>query len=94
MQTIRPIICCGCHATRKGLPLIEKHHPLGDANDPATVPLRRSTHRFFTDRQNDWPPGVLDNLSRSPQVRAVALRCALVDLTAFFADRLGLQHAA
>lgn len=94
MQSIQPVICCDCHAIRNGRPLIENHHPMGAANDPAAVPLRRSTHRFFTDRQNDWPPGVLDNLSHSPEVRAVALRCALVDLTAYFVDRLGLQDAA
>ena len=61
MQTPEPPICCDCSARRRALPTFEKHHPLGAANDPLTIPLRLSTHRFFSDRQYDWPVGVIDN---------------------------------
>jgi hypothetical protein len=85
VQTADPPICCDCEARRSGLPTFEEHHPLGKANDPLTIPLRLSTHRFFTDHQYDWPPGVLDNPTASESARAAALRYAVVDLTAYFA---------
>jgi hypothetical protein len=94
MQTIAPPICCDCAARRSGLPTFEDHHPLGAANNPLTIPLRLSTHRFFSDRQYDWPVGVIDNPTGSGSARRAALRYALTDLTAYFAIRTGCRHAA
>jgi len=94
MQTMAPPICCDCEARRSGLRGFEDHHPLGAANDPLTIPLRLSTHRFFSDRQYDWPVGVIDNATGSDSVRGVALRYALTDLTAYFVIRTGCRHAA
>jgi hypothetical protein len=94
VQTSDPPICCDCEARRSGLPGFEDHHPLGKVNDPWTIPLRLSTHRFFTDRQYDWPAGVLDNPTGSEPVRGAALRVALTDLTAYFAARMDYRRAA
>ena len=94
VQTSEPPICCDCEASRSGRLAIEEHHPLGAANDPLAVPLRLSVHRFFSDRQYDWPPSVLDNPKCTESARAQALRCALTDLTAYFALRVGCRHAA
>jgi hypothetical protein len=94
MQTSEPPICCDCAARRSGQATVQDHHPLGAANDPLTIPLRLSTHRFFSDRQYDWPVGVIDNPGGSESVRRVALRYALTDLTAYFAIRTGWRHAA
>ena len=94
LQTSDPAICCDCEARRLGATMIEDHHPLGEANDRLTIPLRLSTHRFFTDRQYDWDQGALDNPTGSWAVRAVALRYAVTDFTAYFAIRAGCRHAA
>jgi hypothetical protein len=87
------MLCCDCDAALAGSTPIELHHPLGEANDPATISLRLSTHRFFSDRQHDWPDATLTSPRACPKLRRAAALRALADINAYFAQVVVLPKA-
>lgn len=89
----RPLLCADCHASARGRSVIEAQHPLGIANDPATVPLRASTHRYFTARQHGWNQDTLKNPRGCRRLRDAAALLALADINAFLVDRIALPKA-
>ena len=68
------------------LPGIELHHPLGRANDRAAIPLDLATHRWFSDRQWDWPQRTLKNPAHCPRLRRAAALRAWLDIGRYFAE--------
>lgn len=89
----RPLLCADCHALTRRRSSVEGQHPLGIANDPATIPLRASTHRYFTARQHGWDQDTLKNPPGCLRLREAAALLALVDINAFFVDRIALPKA-
>ena len=89
----KPVLCSDCFALAQGTSPIEAHHPLGEANDPAKMALRSSTHRFFTDRQRDWDPLTLEHKGSCETLWRAAALHALADVTAFLVERIVLPRA-
>jgi hypothetical protein len=59
-------VCYECLSIRQGKATTEAHHPLGQANDPATVETLGNLHRALSDSQVDWPEEVRCNVHRNP----------------------------
>jgi Zn ribbon nucleic-acid-binding protein len=90
----KPVRCVDCHAKRRRQKRTQDHHPLGRANNPdETFPVRLSTHRFLTDRQEDWPTETLTNPAGCPIVRKAAALRAFVDNLAFLEKYVLLPRA-
>jgi hypothetical protein len=93
LRETSPLLCVDCDALAQGLAWFELHHPIGDANDPATIALRPSTHRYFTERQRGWHSVTLSNPRGSARLRQAAALRALADIHAFVCDRVALPIA-
>jgi hypothetical protein len=89
----RPQLCLDCLAVAQHRSPIEQHHPLGRANDPATIPLRASVHRFFSDRQIDWGAQTLENVTGCGRLRRAAGLRVLTDINAYFVETIALPKA-
>jgi len=60
------VVCIQCVLRRDGSSPIQRHHPAGASNDPATLPTPGNGHAFVTDAQRDWPLDTLRNPRESP----------------------------
>jgi hypothetical protein len=90
----KPLRCADCDTKRRGRKWTEDHHPSGEANNPdETFPVRLSTHRFFTDRQEDWPTETLTNPAGCPIIREASMLRAFLDNLAFFEERVLFPRA-
>jgi hypothetical protein len=65
-QKQRVILCYECAQATDRKATAERHHPLGQANDPSTVGAIGNLHRDLSDRQLDWPEEVRKNEHRNP----------------------------
>lgn len=72
-------ICGHGLAVAQGRSPIEQHHPLGRANDRATVTVDVNEHDRLSDRQRDWPTDTLRNPRHSQHRRRAAMLRAVVD---------------
>jgi hypothetical protein len=59
---------------------MENHHPLGKANDEATVPVPGNLHLLLSDAQSDWPREVRYNTERDPLLWLAGLCRSLHDI--------------
>ena len=84
----KPRVCADCGPVGGPKPSRQEHHPFGDANDPVTFSFRPSSHRFFTDRQEDWPTETLTNPDGCPTLRRAAALRSFGDTIAFLEERV------
>ena len=73
---VHPEILCREHlADRQARTWVEEHHPQGQHNDPAAVPVPANDHGALSERQELWPRDTLRNPDGSPLLCvAAALR--------------------
>ncbi len=62
------VLCYECRCSEAGRATVEDHHVMGKANDPATIPVPGNAHRWLSDAQLDWPPGLRQNSERDPLI--------------------------
>jgi hypothetical protein len=65
--------CASCKRKKSGQSIFDRHHPAGEANHPATVPVWVNDHRaWLSDAQYDWPDETWKNPSGSPILASAA----------------------
>ena len=67
-KTRNGVLCYECQSIKKGRATMERHHILGKANDPSTVPVPGNLHRQLSDRQLDWSKDLKSNPDRDPLI--------------------------
>lgn len=75
------IICRDCYSERW-----ENHHIAGGHKGPSII-IPKNLHAELTDRQLDWPKGLLDN-DRSWRVEYLAFLCGIADILTVYAQKL------
>jgi hypothetical protein len=84
-----PITCGECDRSARGKSTSDNHHPAGDANDPATIPVPVNDHRAdLSVAQYDWPRSTLENPKSSPLIAQAARIRGYVDTNAYLIEKL------
>jgi hypothetical protein len=69
---------------QEGKTTMDKHHPAGTANHPATVPVPVNDHRaILTEAQYGWPIMTLENPHGDPLLRGAACIRGFVDTVVY-----------
>ena len=69
-----PTTCASCDREKRGQSSFDEHHPAGQANHPATVPVWVNDHRArLTEAQYDWPEETWENPARQSDPRGRCL---------------------
>lgn len=69
---------------------LEKHHPIGQANSPDWVWACNTCHPSLSDRQYDWPGGLLEEREKSSKELISTIFFALADGLEL-RDRIGIE---
>lgn len=73
---------------------MDRHHPAGKNNNPATVQIPANDHRAeLTRMQMDWPKETRENLDQSPLLRCAANVRGYMDMQRYSEERF-LQTTA
>ena len=68
-----PVICASCQRVKNGESVFDNHHPAGEANDPATIPIPVNDHRaILSPEQYEWPDKTWKNPTGSPLLAGAA----------------------
>jgi hypothetical protein len=80
-------LCRDCALLRAGKTALEKHHPLGKANDKETVPMLANIHAAMTEAQRDWPEELQRNVWHDPVLIIAAVVQTITDFAAWIVRR-------
>jgi hypothetical protein len=84
-----PEIFCQEHLdAQSGKQSFERHHPFGQHNDAASVPIPTNDHRVLSDFQRDWPERTLRNPDHSPLRKAAAMVRGWLDVLKIIIERI------
>jgi hypothetical protein len=90
-----PTTCASCDREKRGQSSFDEHHPAGQANHPATVPVWVNDHRArLTEAQYDWPEETWENPAGSPILAGAACIRGYCETSDYFAGQLLLRNAA
>jgi hypothetical protein len=90
-----PTTCASCGREKRGQSPFDEHHPAGQANHPATVPVWVNDHRAsLTEAQYDWPEETWENPAGSPILAGAACIRGYCETSDYFAGQLLLRNAA
>src|SRR5262245_13580510 len=94
LRTSTPRRCARCTRRRKGARTLDRHHPAGQGNHPATVAVPVNDHRAeLTEAQYDWSIKTLENPDRDPLLRGAACIRGFVETAMYLAKELLLWIA-
>jgi len=83
-----PTICTECQRKKKGQTIMDDHHPAGDANNSATVPVSANDHRAYLNvAQYDWPKATLENPEGCPLLAAAGCIRGVIDYLHYLIDK-------
>jgi hypothetical protein len=86
--------CAKCVRQMKGKTTMDKHHPAGEANSPAIVPIPVNDHRAeLSEAQYDWPKDTRENPDGSPLLAAAGCIRGFADTVVYLIERLLLWIA-
>lgn len=89
-----PTICASCQRKKYGQSRYDGHHPAGQANHPATLPVWVNDHRArLTANQYEWPPETWSNPSGSPALAAAAAIRGYCETSEYLSESLLLENA-
>lgn len=89
-----PTICAFCDRKRRGRSSLDFHHPAGEANHPATVPVEVNDHRaILSPAQYEWPEETWRNPSGSPTRACAASIRGFCETTDYLAHQLLIRGA-
>lgn len=77
------VTCDRCERIRIGCSVTELHHPTGRANDPFTIAVDVNDHKVLSAMQQDWPIGVLRNVTGDPLIKVSAKVRGLRDTSVY-----------
>ena len=90
----KPVICISCDRMNKGRSPLDDHHPAGEANHSATVPIPVNDHRaVLSDAQWDWPDATWKNPSGSPGLAVAASLRGYCETNDYLTSQLLLRNA-
>jgi hypothetical protein len=72
VRNSRPKRCEACYRAKNGKSVEDAHHPSGRANSPFIVQIPVNSHRRLSDKQYDWPSGLLQNPNDCPIMSVAA----------------------
>jgi hypothetical protein len=85
----KPMICAACQRKASGEPVEDEHHPAGDANNEATIPVPVNDHRAeLTTAQHDWPKETRENPRGSPLLKAAGCVRGFIDTLYYLIKRI------
>ena len=88
VRTGKSVLCAECIRKKKGHKTMDKHHPAGKTNHPATVEIPVNDHRaVLSQAQHDWPKETLENPDRSPLLRAAACIRGFINMVHYMIDK-------
>src|SRR5579863_9038060 len=83
------VMCIEDIRKKKGYTPLDRHHPAGKVNHPATIQIPANDHRaIFNEEQQEWDPETLSNPRRSPARRAAACVKGVIGSIKFLLDKL------
>jgi hypothetical protein len=89
-----PTICAACARKRRRQSPLDRHHPAGKANNPATVAIPVNDHRAnLSVAQYDWPKDTWKNPLSSPLLAGAACIRGFCDTITYLIDELLLWVA-
>lgn len=84
-----PTICAECQRKRRGQTIMDDHHPAGEANSPATIPVPVNDHRAeLSVAQHDWPKQTRENPDGSPLLAAAGCVRGFIDQIIYLVKKL------
>jgi len=89
-----PTTCASCEREKSGQSPFDRHHPAGNANHPATVPVWVNDHRAtLSDAQYDWPDATWRNPAGSPILAGAASIRGYCETSDYLVGELLLRNA-
>lgn len=89
-----PVICAACDRVARGRTPLDDHHPAGESNNPATIPVPVNDHRAkLSPAQYDWPKKTLENRNGSPLLAHAADIRGYIDTNSYLVEKLLHPHA-
>ena len=83
----KPATCAACQRTALGETIMDKHHFVGRANNPATIPVPVNDHRArLSVAQSDWPKPTLINAQGSPLLAAAGCIRGFIDTVLYLIE--------
>jgi hypothetical protein len=82
-----PATCVECDRLKRGESVMDRHHIAGRNNSPLTISIPANLHRLLSERQYDWPQGMLENPDRHALIRIAAMLQGFIDLLDCLVDR-------
>jgi hypothetical protein len=74
---------------KQGKSIFDNHHPAGEANNPATIPIPVNDHRAELNvAQYDWPKQTLENPDGSPLLARAACIRGYMDTNEYLINKL------
>jgi hypothetical protein len=94
IRNSNPMICVACQRKQRGLTTFDLHHPGGEANSPAKIPIWVNDHvACLNILQHDWPKTTLENPARSPLLAAAGRNRGYINTNAYLVDTQLRQNA-
>ena len=87
-------VCANCERKARGQKQFDDHHCFGHANSPLTMSVPVNDHLSdLSVAQYDWPPGTLQNSSKSPLLAHAAFIRGFADINAYLIREFLLRNA-
>lgn len=89
-----PMVCAACDRERKGHKIMDDHHPAGEANSSAAIPVPVNDHRaILSPAQYEWSAKTLENPEGSPLLAAAGCIRGFCDTVLYLIEKLLLWIA-